>query len=163
MKTTMALLGALTLPALPVQAAGIFTDAFDTALNRRVIEWRGAPSPEGIVFSVIASQFKTSAGHATTDFRTQLSTFGDKVRFHGCSASRWEMNGRLYLPLKGQYRMAGLDERYGEYFVAQPTRQDLEWVAMNSRVDYRLCRLRESLSAEDLQGLRWVLQAAEAG
>lgn len=33
---------------------------------------------------------------------------------------------------------------------------------MNTRVHYRLCRLRETLSAEDLQGLRWVLQAAEA-
>lgn len=72
------------------------------------------------------------------------------------------MNNQIYLPLKGQYRMAGLDERYGNYFVAQPTRQDLEWVAMNTRVHYRLCRLRGPCPPEDLQGLRWVLQAAEA-
>lgn len=136
--------------------AGVLKDETDRFSGARSVSWRSMP--QGVeLFSLSATVFYPKGYAAPYSYDIQLVAVSERSRYRECHHTYWLVDGAPDPYLEMTYSEISGGSSSIERFSKRVDRQNLERLAAAKLIEFRVCGVDGSVSAQDMDGLRQVL------
>src|SRR5476651_1714401 len=136
--------------------AGVLEDKADRFTGSRAVQWLSVPSEEG-KFSLSASAYYLKGSSRPDGYTLRLVTWSARGRYTDCHHSNWLVDGVAAPNMDFGYTSSAAGSATMESFSLRTQRDTLERLSAAKVLEFQVCGTEGVVSAEDLSGMRKVL------